>query len=343
MSESGAGYIANTNGNGEQISLCVAGIGRMGCAIALSFACAGYKVSLIDSEDRSGKDFDALVASTRSALQADLDLLGEADVVPADRRANILKRIEFLPRMKAGKSLERADYVFEAVSEVLDIKESTYAWLNDTASGTAVFASTTSTMLANELAEFVDNKERFSNAHWLNPAYLMPLIEISPSQHTSDETVNKLKNLLEGIGKKPVVCAASPGYIVSRLQALALNEAARMVEEGVASAEDVDKAVRYGFGVRYATLGMLEFADWGGGDILYHASNYLADNIDRERFAPAEIVKQHMQSNQNGLRDGVGFYDYRDIDIEAYRNAKLGAFVALLKHLDLMPVIDIDH
>lgn len=341
MSESGSGHIGNDDENVEQVSLCVAGIGRMGCGIALSFACAGYNISLIDSEDRSAEDFDALVESTRSALQADLDFLDEAGVVPADRTANVLKRIELLPRVQGANSLGQADYVFEAVSEVLDIKESTYAWLNDTASETAVFASTTSTMLANELAEFVQNKERFSNAHWLNPAYLMPLIEISPSQHTSDETVDKLKSLLEGIGKKPVVCAASPGYIVSRLQALALNEASRMVEEGVASAEDVDKAVRYGFGVRYATLGMLEFVDWGGGDILYHASNYLADNIDRARFAPADIVKQHMQSNQNGLRDGVGFYDYRNIDIEAYRNAKLGAFVALLKHLDLMPRIDI--
>lgn len=312
----------------------------MGCGIALSFACAGYEVALIDSEDRSSEDFDELVRATRSALQADLDFLRDAGVIPGEQSAGISGRIELVSRSQASKALQRADFVFEAVAEVLEIKESTYAWLNESASKTAVFASTTSTMLASQLAEFVDNKSRFSNAHWLNPAYLMPLIEISPSEHTSDKTVADLKALLEEIGKKPVVCAASPGYIVSRLQALALNEASRMVEEGVASAEDVDKAVRYGFGVRYATLGMLEFVDWGGGDILYHACNYLADNINQERFAPAEIVKLHMENNQNGLRDGIGFYDYRGIDIESYRSAKLGAFVGLLKHLDLMPHID---
>jgi 3-hydroxybutyryl-CoA dehydrogenase len=81
--------------------------------------------------------------------------------------------------------------------------------------------------------------------------------------------------LLEGIGKVPVVCAATPGFIVPRIQALAMNEAARMVEEGVASAEDIDKAIRYGFGFRYAVLGLLEFIDWGGGDILYYASRHL--------------------------------------------------------------------
>lgn len=323
----------------EEINLTIVGAGRMGCGIAISFACAGYDVALIDSEDRSAESFDELVHSTWSSLQADLDFLARAGVVPVEQTGNIMARIDIVSKAEANKKLEYADFVFEAVSEVLDIKESTYTWLNETASPSAIFSSTTSTMLANQLAEFVDNKERFSNAHWLNPAYLMPLIEISPSQHTSPETVANLKVLLEGIGKKTVVCAASPGYIVSRLQALALNEAARMVEEGVASAEDIDKAVRHGFGVRYATLGMLEFIDWGGGDILYHACNYLADNIDQQRFAPAEIVKQHMQNEQNGLRDGVGFYDYQGIDIEAYRSEKLGAFVGLLKHLDLMPTV----
>ncbi len=116
-----------------------------------------------------------------------------------------------------------------------------------------------------------------------------------------------------------------------------MNEAARMVEECVASAEDIDQAVRVGFGVRYAILGLLEFVDWGGGDILYYASRYLADNIDKQRFSSPEIVRQHMKNGRNGLRDGRGFYDYRDTDIEAYRGRQLTAFVRLLQHLELMP------
>ncbi|MEZ5548851.1 MAG: 3-hydroxybutyryl-CoA dehydrogenase [Pseudomonadales bacterium] len=327
----------NMNLEIEGSNLSVIGVGRMGCGIALSFAYAGYPITLVDSEDRSEQRFAELVAATLPLLQADLDFLKSVSVISEQQSTEILARISIVPKANAASYLQQADFIFEAVSEVVEIKKSTYAWLNDIASEKAIFASTTSTMLANKLAEFVRDSSRFSNAHWLNPAYLMPLIEISPSQGTSDETVTKLKTLFEKMGKKPIVCAASPGYIVSRLQALALNESARMVEEGVASAEDIDNAVRYGFGIRYAILGMLEFVDWGGGDILYYACNYLADNIDQKRFAPADIVKQNMENHRNGLRDGVGFYEYEGVDLDAYRNRKLAAFVNLLKHLELMP------
>ncbi len=108
----------------------------------------------------------------------------------------------------------------------------------------------------------------------------------------------------------PVECTASPGYIVPRIQALAMNEAARLVEEGVATAEDVDKAVKYGFGFRFAILGLLEFIDWGGGDILYYASRYMSEAMDDKRFEAPKIVQDNMAAGRNGLRDGKGFYDY---------------------------------
>ncbi len=120
-----------------------------------------------------------------------------------------------------------------------------------------------------------------------------------------------MKALLECVGKVPVVCAARPGYIVPRIQALAMNEAARMVEEGVASAEDIDKAIKYGFGFRFAVLGMLEFIDWGGGDILYYASRYLTGALGNERYAAPEIVERNMAEGRRGLRDGAGFLELR--------------------------------
>jgi 3-hydroxybutyryl-CoA dehydrogenase len=146
-----------------------------------------------------------------------------------------------------------------------------------------------------------------------------------------------LKLLLEEIGKVPVVCKASPGYIVSRIQALALNEAVRLVEEGVASAEDIDRAIRAGFGPRYSVFGMLEFIDWGGGDILYYASKYLAKNIDEVRFSSPAIVERNMREGRNGLRDGVGFYDYVGRDIAAYQRQRLAEFVRLLEAQSLLP------
>jgi 3-hydroxybutyryl-CoA dehydrogenase len=160
-------------------------------------------------------------------------------------------------------------------------------------------------------------------------------VELSPGARTDPEVTRALKTLLEAIGKVPVVCTASPGFIVPRIQALAMNEAARLAEEGVASAEDIDKATKYGLGFRFAILGMLEFIDWGGGDILYYASRYLAEATGEDRFKAPEIVQKNMVEGRIGLKTGKGFLDYEGMDVPAYRRDRLAAFVAMLKHLDI--------
>jgi 3-hydroxybutyryl-CoA dehydrogenase len=148
--------------------------------------------------------------------------------------------------------------------------------------------------------------------------------------------------MLEGIGKVPVVCAPRPGYIVPRIQALAMNEAARMVEEGVATAEEVDKAIRYGFGFRFAVLGMLEFIDWGGGDILYYASRYLTAALGSDRYAAPAIVERNMKEGRIGLGTRQGFLDYTNMDVDAYRRERLQAFATMLQQTGLAraPVLD---
>ncbi len=316
-------------------NIAVVGAGRMGRGIALSFAWAGYAVALVDSEERAAEAFAETAATTVAELKrearslADAGILTSVDVIAA--------RIDVVKRVDSGAVLQAADFVFEAVAEVLEIKRSTYAWLGEATSGTAILASTTSTMGSDTLAGFVAHPQRFTNAHWLNPAYLMPLVEISPAEHTRADVVDALRELLEGIGKVPVVCRASPGYIVSRIQALVLNEAARLVDEGVASAEDIDRAIRTGFGPRYTVFGPLEFIDWGGGDILYHASRYLAEAIDKKRFISPDIVEKNMAAGRTGIREGQGFYDWSGIDLDAYRADRLTAFTNLLGHLDLLP------
>jgi 3-hydroxybutyryl-CoA dehydrogenase len=154
----------------------------------------------------------------------------------------------------------------------------------------------------------------------------------------------RIKAMLEGIGKVPVVCAATPGFIVPRIQALAMNEAARMVEEGVATPEDIDKAIRYGFGFRYAIMGLLEFIDWGGGDILYYASRYLEGALHSNRYAAPEVISRNMREGRIGMRTGAGFLDYSGRDVDAWREQRLFELVDLLKHFGLArpPVRDRD-
>jgi len=110
-----------------------------------------------------------------------------------------------------------------------------------------------------------------------------------------------------------------------------------LAEEGVAPVEEIDKAIRLGFGIRYAVLGMLEFIDFGGNDILFHASDHLSKTVDAKRYAAPEVVKRNMREGRNGLRDGAGLYDWSGIDPADYRRERLGAFVLLLKALDLVP------
>ena len=147
--------------------------------------------------------------------------------------------------------------------------------------------------------------------------------------------MERLKQVLESVGKVPVVCAARPGYIVPRLQTVAMNEAARLVEENVASAEDIEKAVRYGFGLRFSVLGLLEFIDWGGGDILYYASRYLSGALVHPRYEAPSFIETNMADGRIGLKTQRGFLDYEGLDIPAYRKERLGAFVDRLRALDL--------
>ena len=318
--------------------IAVAGAGRMGRGIALSYAWAGIPATLVDLKPRDAAASEALFATARDEIANDLGLLEQLGLAPAGHAEVVLSRIHFAPLSEAAAGLD-APLIYEGVPEVLEAKRSCFQLLESLVSETAVIASTTSTFLVTDLQEMLVHRERFANAHWLNPAHLMPLVEISRSDQTSQGTVSALRGSLEQIGKVPVVCGPAPGYIVPRIQALAMNEAARMVEEGIASAEDIDKAVRTGFGLRFAVLGLLEFIDWGGGDILYYASRYLSDALG-DRYRCPEVVSANMHSGRNGLRDGGGFYDYQSMDTTAYRQQRLTEFVRMLQFRQLVPVAD---
>ena len=328
----------------DQPLIAAFGAGRMGRGIAHVFAYAGYRVMLIDSKVRPAAAFEQLAQQARTDIERTLQTLAAGGLFEPSASAAILARIEILPLEQASLGLGAARYVFEGVPEVMPAKQAALKLIGELAPEDAIVASTTSTFLVNLLAKMIHLPQRFMNAHWLNPAYLIPLVELSPGQHTDKHLLEELKTLLEAIGKVPVVCAASPGYIVPRIQALAMNEAARLVEEGVASAEDIDKAIRYGFGIRFAAMGMLEFVDWGGGDILFYASRYLRETLAAERFRAPEIIEQNMREGHLGLRSGQGFYDYSKQDVEQYQQAKLSEFMTLLKHVGAIrpPVLDTD-
>ncbi|MBT3703735.1 MAG: 3-hydroxybutyryl-CoA dehydrogenase [Alphaproteobacteria bacterium] len=313
------------------------GAGRMGRGIAQVFAYAGHDVTVLDFKPRAPEEAAKLLAAGKQEVAQNLAFLVDLNVLDAGEVDAILDRIKGASADQAEAVLGAADYVFEGVPEVMSAKEDALARAGKLTRPDCIIASTTSTMSVNALSKFVERPERFLNAHWLNPAYLIPLVEVSPGDGTKEEVVTQLTDFLKSVGKVPVRCKASPGYIVPRIQAAAMNEAARMVEEGVATAEDIDTAVRVGFGLRYATMGLVEFIDWGGVDILYYACNYLQQELQADRYAPAQIVNQKMASGELGLSHGKGFYDYSEVDPDKFRAEKLSTFVALLRHMDMLP------
>jgi len=312
------------------------GAGRMGRGIAQVFAYAGHDVTILDFKERDAADSKALLAAGKAEVKENLEFLVSLDVLDAEKIPAILERIHGANIAEAATVLGKADYIFEGVPEVLELKEDAISRASALAPDTAVIASTTSTMLVDTLAAFSNRPENFLNAHFLNPAYLIPLVEVSPSDQTDKNKLKAFTELLESIGKTPVLCKASPGYIVPRFQSLIMSEAVRMIDEGIATAEDIDRAVTTGFGVRYATMGPVEFIDWGGVDILHYANQYLSKELG-ERFRAPDIVAQKIADGHLGMNHGKGFYDFENMDVEAYKREKLSTFIALLKHLDLMP------
>jgi 3-hydroxybutyryl-CoA dehydrogenase len=311
------------------------GAGRMGRGIAVVFAYAGHPVTILDFKPREAAAFDKLAADALGEVRGTLTTLAKLGLFDESQVAQIAARVTVVPEARAQEALSGADVIFEGVPEVLDLKREALARAAELAGPKPIIASTTSTILVDDLSGSVAQPERFLNAHWLNPAYLVPLVELSPGKATDPAVTAKLKALLEGIGKVPVVCAPRPGFIVPRVQALAMNEAARLVEEGVASAEDIDKALKYGLGFRFAVLGILEFIDWGGGDILYYASRYLTDALGDDRYAAPAIIEKNMKEGRIGLSTRQGFLDYEGMDVDAYRRERLKAFVAMLGHFGL--------
>ena len=311
------------------------GAGRMGRGIAIAFAYAGHRVSLVDLKPRESNAWQKLRDDAQAEIAASLDVLSQLGVLSAEQAVAVRERIVLVDAEHAPAALAEAELVFEGVPETMEAKRDAFDKLGRWCREDAILTSTTSSILVSQLAQIVHRPERFLNIHWLNPAYVIPVVELSTHAGTDATVLARAKQLMESIGKLPVVCGAAPGYIVPRLQALIMNEAARMVEEGVASAEEIDKATRYGLGLRFAALGVVEFIDFGGADILHHASREMSASIDPHRYAAPAVLDRMMQEGRLGLKTASGFYDYEGRDLSAYRRDVLSRTLGQLKHAGL--------
>ena len=310
-------------------SISIVGPGRMGVGIATAVLMAnhGYTVTLIDTKKRKpGQETEAL-ESARAEVKANLELLDGLAMLNGDA-ATLSEALDVSAGLE--QTIAGCAFVFEALPEQVTIKKDFYRAIGPLIDQDTVIASATSTFHLDVFWDVCTRPGNVVSAHWLNPAFLIPLVEVAYGEKTQTRASAGMCDFLGRIGKIPVKMKTSPGFIVPRIQAAAMNEAIRILQEGVATAPEIDTAVKAGFGFRLGVMGLIEFVDLGGVDILFHAGQYLHNKLGADQFKPPRLVREKMAENEIGPKTGKGFYDYQDVDTRQLFNEKYKGFVELL-------------
>lgn len=281
--------------------VAVIGGGVMGNGIAQASAMSGYDVYLVDvSEDQ--------LDGARAAVQKSIDRFVKSGKLEQDARAEVLDRLRTTTAI--SEAVRRADVIVEAVLERLDVKHDVFDQIVAHAPEDAVLGTNTSQLSITAIASAVgDRADRVVGMHFFNPAVLMRLVELVRGLETSDETLRDAKAFVESLQKETVVCLKdSPGFLTSRFSAILRMEALHMLEEGLASVEDIDKAVKLAFN---HPMGPLELGDFNGLDTYLDALNGL-HAAHGERFRPTVELKNMVSAGRLGRKSGRGFYEHAD-------------------------------
>jgi 3-hydroxybutyryl-CoA dehydrogenase len=303
----------------EKPAIAVIGAGLMGAGIALVFAAAGHRVAL----------FDAMEGARAAALPRIRDNLAAVGLTPA-----VAGLIAVYDRLDTA--VADANFVIEAAPEDLALKQALFAEIEQAARRDAILASNTSVIPISAIMESVEDKTRALGAHWWNPPYLVPLVEVIRTDDTSDAAVEAMLTLLASVGKTAVeVKKDVPGFIGNRLQHALWREAIALVAEGVCDAKTVDDVVKASFGARLAVLGPLENADLVGVDLTKSIHSYVLPTLDRST-TPSPYLDRLIDEGRLGFKSGEGFHRWTPGQQQALRErvtkhlkASFGAPIAI--------------
>ncbi len=281
----------------EVIAVC--GTGWMGAGIAQVFATGGYSVKLYDVD---AKAVDGALASILKRLEK-AQKSGHCGKEDAEATAARLEGVADIQR------LEDATFIVEAIVESLEAKRKIFAALESVCGPDSVLATNTSTLSVTEIASVLSDSGRAIGMHFFNPAHRNKLVEVIPGFETREDVLTRTVELSEAVGLVPVHVTESPGGIVSRLQLIVRNEAVRMVAEGVASAEDIDAAMRLGSGW---PVGPLEVTDLVGLDVHVINSDSISNELGTNRFRPHPLLRKMVRAGHLGRKSGRGFFTYSE-------------------------------
>lgn len=278
--------------------ITVVGSGVMGRGIAYVSAMKGFATTLVDVSD-------AQLADAQNALEQIAEGGIRRGKVTREEAEAGFSRLMLSTDLTEGA---QADLIIEAVPERADIKRNVFATLEANAPEHCYFATNTSTMSPTEIASYAKRPERTIAMHFFNPVHLMPLIEIIRGLETSDETVAAVQEVAVRLGKETVVINEFPGFVTSRISALVGNEAFYMLQEGLGTPEEIDKAIR--LGLNYP-MGPFELGDLVGLDTRLNNLRYLHEKLG-EKYRPAPLLEQYVAAGRLGRKTGRGVYDYSE-------------------------------
>ena len=281
----------------------VIGAGLMGHGIAQVFALKGYKVKLFDNDPK-------VLESAPEKIHNNLQTLLEMHLVEPQEIEDCLNHLQLchtLPEMCEGVEL-----TIEVVSENVDLKRAIFGELEALTTPQTILCSNTSGISIGLISENLRFKERVIGTHFWNPPHIVPCVEVIKSQFAADEVFHTVIELMERVGKKPVrVLKDIPGFLGNRLQHALWREAISLVEKGIAAPEDIDRVVKYGFGLRLPFIGPLETADLAGLDLVYDIHKYLFSDLEN-RSTPSPLLKTLLDQKATGVKSKKGFYNWTD-------------------------------
>ena len=278
--------------------IAVVGAGTMGHGIAQVAAVAGDVVVLTDTREEV---LEPALARIRTNLAGGV----ERGKITQDAAAAALERISVTPSL--AEAVRGAELVIEAVVERLDVKQQLFRQLEAGAPPTAVLATNTSSLSVARIAAAISGAERVVGMHFFNPVHLMKLVEVVVHDRTAQATTALAVETVRRMGKEPIVVQDSPGFASSRLGVVLGLEAMRMLEQGVATAADIDKAMELGYG---HPMGPLRVSDLVGLDVRLAIAEYLHQELTSEHYAPPAILRDKVQAGELGKKTGKGFYEW---------------------------------
>lgn len=299
----------------------VVGAGTMGHGFAQILAMNGIDVLVVD---QTGE----VLERCRGWIENNLDHMIELGEATQEQATSTLAHIHFSTDLE--ESAQKADYVLEAVNENLDLKKDIFRRLDRHTHPHVILASNTSSFDINELSAVTEHPERVIGTHWFHPPQVTPCVEIIPSDATSRETIEGAMRFMEQIGKVPTTCRSAPGFVGNRLQFALFSEALAIVEEGLATPQEVDRIVRTSFGFRLGAYGPFEICDQAGLDTYWAVFEYLYGKLKKERFRPPPLLGKLIEKGFYGLKTGKGFYDYGSGAAEALKRERDRKFYARL-------------